>query len=429
MKINLPYGDGYQELVVDDAFDVEMLASGVYEGANDEDRIVIEAMAAPIGSEQLSILARRVRNAVVICSDHTRPVPSKRIIPHILSELRKGNPGIDITLLIATGMHRAPSQSELIKKFGAKIVEEEHIEIHDSKNSGRHRRIGVLPSGAELIINKIATDTDLLISEGFIEPHFFAGYSGGRKSILPGICAYETVLGNHCAAFIADSASRAGSLADNPIHRDMLAAQRIAGLSYIVNVIIDDKKRVVRAFAGSPEATHAAGCEALARKCAVKPRRLADIAITTNGGSPLDLNIYQAVKSMTAAELAAAPGAVIIALSECADGAGGDSFFRMMSECESPTALLASIERTPMEKTAEDQWQAQILARILSKHQAILVCSPPARDIARKMKLLTADSANEALDMAMGIINGGADTYIPKHITIIPNGVSVIVQL
>ena len=457
MRVKLPYGCGFQTLDIDDGADVEVLSSNAgkafqeSDGNRDEDRIVREAMASPTGSPRLAELARGARNAVIICSDHTRPVPSRKIIPHMLEEIRNGNPNIQVTLLVATGTHRAPSRAELEQKFGAEIVQSETIEIHDCKNLRSMRNIGRLPSGAGLVINGVAAGTDLLVAEGFIEPHFFAGFSGGRKSVLPGICAYETVLGNHCAAFIADPAARTGVLAGNPIHRDMLAAQRLARLAYIVNVIIDNDKRVVKAFAGDAEKAHARGCDALAALCRVKPGRKADIVITTNGGAPLDLNIYQAVKCMTAAEAAAAPGAVIVALSECWDGAGGSSFYSMMSECESPETLLDAIKRVPMDKTSEDQWQAQILARILIAHPVILVCAPGARAIAEKMKLLTAGGVDEALDYARNLLrdksaattrrradvpgiapNIGEPDAAPHagepSITVIPDGVSVIVD-
>ena len=451
MRINLPYGAGFQTLDIDDGADVEILCSNAggadgtdYAGSTggagrtgaDEDRIVLEAMASPIGSPRLAELARNAGNAVIICSDHTRPVPSRKIIPHMLSELYAGNPDIMVTLLVATGTHRAPSHAELVNKFGDEIVESQKIEIHNCKDYRKMRSIGRLPSGAEFIVNSIAADTDLLIAEGFIEPHFFAGFSGGRKSVLPGICAYETILGNHCASFIADPAARAGVLAGNPIHRDMQAAQRLARLAYIVNVIIDGDKRVLQAFAGEPEAAHASGCESLAKLCIVKPSRNADIVITTNGGAPLDLNIYQAVKCMTAAEAVAARGAVIIALSECGDGAGGETFFKMMNDCESPAALLDAIERVPMNKTAEDQWQSQILARILKEHPVILVCAPESREAARKMKLLTADSVNEAYAYACKIHKNNKDVQSASRrdgdgaatVTVIPDGVSVIIK-
>ncbi|MDR3121263.1 MAG: nickel-dependent lactate racemase [Clostridiales bacterium] len=469
----LPYGAGAQTLTLGDGFDVEVLRSLADlepdERERDEDRIVLDAMANPAashtaygtqtaadgaplaadgcvstvngtqtaadgapvigGGPRLCELARGKRSAVVICSDHTRPVPSRRILPHMLRELRAGSPGIEITLLVATGLHRATSRDELAAKFGPEIFGRERIVIHDCADSSAMRRLGRLPSGAELAINRIAADTELLVAEGFIEPHFFAGFSGGRKSVLPGICAYETVLGNHCAQFIADPAARTGTLTGNPIHRDMLAAQRLAKLAYIVNVIIDGEKRVLRAFAGDPEAAHAAGCAALRALCSVKPSQSADIVITTNGGAPLDQNIYQAVKGMTAAEAVAAPGAVIVVAAACGDGTGGDSFYRMLRGCGDPARLLDEIGRVPMERTEPDQWQVQILARVLSKHKVILVCEPGARTFAREMKLLTAADADEAFSQANALwwaARTTAPTARPR-VTVIPNGVSVIV--
>jgi nickel-dependent lactate racemase len=166
--------------------------------------------------------------------------------------------------------------------------------------------------------------------------------------------------------------------------------------------------------------------------CGVRPGRLADIVITTNGGAPLDQNIYQAVKCMTAAESAAAPGAVIVALSECGDGAGGDSFLKLMRDCESPEALLDEIERVPMAKTAQDQWQAQILARIMKKHKVILVCAEEAREAAAQMKLITARCADEAFEAAVSLrreaASGNGEPYRKPTVTIIPDGVSVIVN-
>ena len=444
MVIKLPYGESFQTLEISGGTDVEILRSGAgradnhitYTGDNRgmpsadcEDRIVLDALAAPINSRGLAALALGVRNAVVICSDHTRPVPSRKIIPHILAELRAENPGINVELLIATGMHRAPTVAELERKFGPEILKDEHIVIHDSKDAASMRRIGRLPSGSELIINKIAAGADLLVAEGFIEPHFFAGFSGGRKAVLPGICSYETVLGNHRAEFIGHPAARAGVLNGNPIHRDMTEAARLAKLAFIVNVVIDGEKRVVGAFAGEPETAHAAGCAFLSGKCRVIPSRPADIVVTTNGGAPLDLNIYQAVKCMTAAETAAAPGAVIIALAECGDGAGGDSFYQIMNGRQSPASLLNEIRTVPAGGTREDQWQAQILSRILVKHEVILVCRPEAAETARHMKLLTARGADEAFEMAKQIIL--SKTEHPRRqnpaVTVIPDGVSVIV--
>ena len=344
-----------------------------------------------------------------------------KIIPHMLKELRSGNPDIRVTLLIATGFHRLTTREELIGKFGEEIVKRERIVVHDSRDDSSLVRIGTLPSGADLIISRTAADADLLVSEGFIEPHFFAGFSGGRKSVLPGICSQKTVLGNHCSAFIGDSHCRTGILEGNPIHRDMAAAAEMAGLSYIVNMIIDADKRVTAAVAGDPSAAHKKGCEMLKSICTVRKKRKADIVITTNGGAPLDQNIYQSVKGLTAAEAAAKEGAVLITCAACADGTGGDGFYHARKECASPQALLNEVEKIPANATKPDQWEYQILARILAHHKVIFVCDPKTQAVAREMKLGTADTVQKAFDKAL-------EEKQDAKITVIPDGVSIIVK-
>ena len=243
---------------------------GKLEGG-DGAELVRAAMAAPIGSPSLSQLAVGKRTCTVIISDHTRPVPSRDILPHMLRELRQGNPKIDITLLVATGCHRGTTVDELIAKVGAEIVSREKIVVHDAFDPEKNVQIGILPSGAPLVIDRLAAETELLVAEGFIEPHFFAGFSGGRKSVLPGVCDKVTVYGNHCGAFIAHDKARTGVLDGNPIHRDMEAAAEMAKLQYIVNVVIDEHKRTVAAFAGDFRQAHAAGVEFLRQYCQVAP--------------------------------------------------------------------------------------------------------------------------------------------------------------
>ena len=271
------------------------------------------------------------------------------------------------------------------------------------------------------MIDRLAAETELLCAEGFIEPHFFAGFSGGRKSVLPGVCGRATVLGNHCSRFIDSPFARAGVLEQNPIERDMAAAAEMANLRYVVNVVIDEQKRTAAAFAGEPAAAHAAGCAFLRPYCeaAATP---ADIVIATNGGAPLDQNVYQCVKGLSAAEAAAKPGGVLILLAACADGVGGDAFFRSLSECESPAALYRSIMDTPQERTIPDQWQSQILARILSRNRVIFVTRPALAETIRKMKMDYAASLEEALKKAREIAGENAG------VTVIPNGVSIIVR-
>lgn len=275
--------------------------------------------------------------------------------------------------------------------------------------------IGTLPSGAPLIIDRAAAETELLAAEGFVEPHFFAGFSGGRKSVLPGICAQSTVLGNHCGAFIDDEHARMGILDGNPVHRDMLAAARMAKLAYIVNVVLNEKKQTAVAFAGDCEAAHMAGVRFLRQYCQVRTVP-GDIVITTNGGAPLDQNLYQCVKGLSAAGATAKPGAVIILCAEMADGVGGEQFYRDMKTCETLAQLFRQFASMPQNKTIQDQWQTQILCRILMKHRVILVTRPQMRRSIKEMKMEYAPTLAQALEMAG-----------PGEITVVPDGVSTMI--
>lgn len=423
MISKIPYGNTELTLELPDEQVSGVLNSNIGNLQNDqtEDDIVKAAMAKHLGSASLKELAKDKKTAVIIISDHTRPVPSKHIIPFMLEEMREGNPDIDITLLVATGFHRGTTTDELVSKLGQKIVDEEKIAVHDSSNADENVKIGVLPSGADLIINRLASEADLLVSEGFIEPHFFAGFSGGRKSVLPGVSDRVTVLGNHCSKFIASPYARTGILENNPIHTDMKSAAKQAGLQYIVNVIIDEEKRVVMAFAGDPFIAHEAGCEFLKQYCRVKAVP-ADIVITGNGGAPLDQNMYQCVKSMTAAEASAGDDGVIILCAECLDGTGGDGFYRAMRDCESARALFENIMTIPQNQTQPDQWEYQILARILSKHTVLYVTRPEMKDIVTEMKMTYAPDLDIAVKMAKEIKGENAS------FTVIPNGIAVIVE-
>ncbi len=420
-KINIPYGR------TGISFEVpESQLQGIYtpqlpHAAQDPVLEVNQALDAPIGSQPLEELARGKRNAVIIASDHTRPVPSRILMPALLQRLRKYSPAIDITILIATGCHRHTTSAELEAKFGPEIVKNEKIVIHDCSCEKDLCDLGILPSGGRLRVNRRALETELLISEGFIEPHFFAGFSGGRKSVLPGIAARESVLANHCSEFIRSPFARTGILTDNPIHQDMLYAATQAKLAFILNVVINEDKSIVKAFAGDMIQAHAAGCEFLNRYCGVKVPA-SSIVITSNGGYPLDQNVYQTVKGMTAAEAVCKDNGVIIIASSCSDGHGGEAFYQQLKNCSSARELLEKTAQIPRNETLPDQWQYQILARILDKFQVIVVTKDCSHQMLNEMKLQSAGSVEEALTMAYKKV--GMDA----RIAVIPDGVSVVTQ-
>lgn len=423
VKISFPYGKGYMdgEFCENELKGVLVSRVDKFEPELKGRELVRAALQNPIGSERLCELAKDKENIVIIASDHTRPVPSKIIMPEMLSEIRKGNPQAKITILIATGCHRGTTKEELINKFGEEIVLKENIYIHDCDEREKLVNIGVLPSGGECEVNKIAVEADLLVAEGFIEPHLFAGFSGGRKSVLPGISGRKTVLANHCSEFIANENARTGILKDNPIHNDMLWAAKKAKLKFIVNVVLNPEKQPIFAVAGDLEQAHKKGTDFIATLCEVKAIP-ADIAITTNGGYPLDQNVYQAVKGMTAAEATVKEGGVVIMLSASDDGVGGDALYHQLADEEDINKTVKLFLDRSRNDTAPDQWQTQILLRILQKATVIYVSELPD-ELVRKLHMIPAHSVAEAVSLAKEILK--KDNV---SITAIPDGISVMVR-
>ena len=421
MQLSFPYGKEFLNLDIADERVQGVLVSNLHHYTAEKDplSLVEDALANPIGSKKLSELAKGKKNIVLIASDHTRPVPSKVIIPPMLREIREGNPDADITILISTGCHRGTTRQELIDKFGEEIVEREKIVVHDCDNSPLVH-IGMLPSGGDLIINRLVVDADLVCAEGFIEPHFFAGFSGARKSILPGIASRTTVLANHCSEFIADPHARTGILEGNPIHKDMVWAARTAKLAFICNVVINAEKQAIFAVAGDMEEAHRAGCDFLSSLCKVDARP-ADIVITTNGGYPLDQNIYQAVKGMTAAEATVKHGGVIIMMAKSNDGHGGEHFYHQMADEPDIEKTLATFLSRGRNETVPDQWQTQIFIRVLQRASVIYISEAPD-EMVKGLHMIPAHSLEEAMQKAEEIV-GKKDATV----TAIPDGVSVMV--
>ncbi len=422
--IQLPFGRERLTVEIPEERLAGVLVSKAHDFKTDKDQetIVKEALAAPIHSPRLSELVKGKKNIVMIASDHTRPVPSRVIMPAVLEEIKAGNPDAELTVLIATGFHRPTTREELVDKFGEAIVDREdiHFVVHDGFNDADMTELGTLPSGGSLKINKVAAEADLLIAEGFIEPHFFAGFSGGRKSVLPGVASAVTVMANHCSEFIDSAHARTGILDGNPIHKDMLYAAETAGLAFIINVVLDADKQVIAAYAGHFNDAHREGC-AFVKELSGVDAVPSDIVISTNGGYPLDQNIYQSVKGMTAAEATCNPGGVIIMAASCIDGHGGQSLYDTFAQCKDKAAIMQRFLDTPRDKTIPDQWEAQILCRILLKYKVIMVTEAPEQMI-RDMQMDYAQSVEEAIRMA--------DAYLGKDdakITVIPDGVSVIV--
>lgn len=389
-----------------------------YDPGKSETQLVEEALQNPIGTPRLRELAKGKKKVVLVTSDHTRAVPSKLTLPILLKEIRQGNPDADITILIATGLHRPTTEAEQRRMFGDAIVDNEKIVVNKAFEQDDFGFVCPLPSGAELWVNKLALDCDLLITEGFIEPHFFAGFSGGRKSILPGICNAATVNENHSYKAISSPYSTTGVLEHNPIHEDMVYAARKVNVQFILNVALNGEKKVVAAFAGDLEQAHAKGVS-FVRELAQCPSITGDIVITSNGGYPLDQNLYQSPKAVATAEACCKDGGVIIMCASCFDGMGGTNFEKLIVK-GTVDEIDEYLSKIPPKETIAEQWCAQIYSRILKKHKVILVTTYLDHDLVRKANLIPASSPDEALEIAYGMMGKDA------RVVVIPDGVAVL---
>ncbi len=422
VNIKIPYGRTMLEVTIDDRCFLGSLTSNLHEYRAElsQEALVKKALAQPVGVSGLAELAKDKKRIVIITSDHTRPLPSKIITPLLLREIRRGNPQAAITILVGTGCHRKTTKEELIEKFGEDIVAREKIEVHDCDES-EMAYLGKAPSGGEVYINHLAVENDLLVAEGVIEPHFFAGFSGGYKSIVTGVASRKTVLYNHNAEFIAHPAAKTGVVLNNPIQEDINYAGKKAKLAFICNVIVNAKKEIVYAVAGKCDLAHKQGCDFLAQQCSVKAIP-ADIVITSNGGYPLDQNVYQAVKGMTAAEATVKDGGIIIMCAASEDGVGGEEFYKTLAEEKDLAVIITSFTNTAKENTRVDQWQSQIFARVLKKAQVIYVSKLDEKTI-RDLHMLPAASIEEALKKARQLLNNPQ-----AGIVVIPDGVAVVVK-
>lgn len=389
-----------------------------YRPERSQEEILGAALMKPIGTPRLSTLAKGKDKIVIVTSDHTRAMPSRITLPLLLGELREGNPTADITILIATGLHRKTTVEEQRKMFGDEIVDHEKIAVNNAFRQEDFEWVCMLPSGAELWVNRIALHSDLLITEGFIEPHFFAGFSGGRKSILPGICNAVTVNENHSYRAVASPYAAAGVLARNPIHEDMLFAARAVNVQFILNVALNGKKEIIAAFCGDLERAHEKGVK-FVRSLAQCPVIPADIVVTSNGGYPLDQNLYQSPKAISTAAACCRDGGVIIVCCSCCDGMGGENFERMLCD-GTPEQINSRLSSVPAKETVSEQWCVQAFSRVLLHHTVILVSTFITPEQARRANLLLTSTPDEALSVALSIVGGEAS------VTVIPDGVSVL---
>ncbi len=411
----LQYGKGTIPFTPPHSREIQLIEPRVHQ-AEDQLAVVRDALNHPIHSASLKELSKDVKSILIITDDNTRPLPSKITIPAILEALGRPASEYDITILIATGLHRKMTPEEIVEQFGRETVENYKIVNHVATDESQLAYYGKMESGNELWLNRLVLESDLVIAEGFIETHFFAGFSGGRKSILPGVAGAETIMKNHNPVNIADVHSCAANLDKNPIHAECVEAVKKAKLGFILNVALNKEKKIIGAFAGDPVDAHLKGCEFVKETMSVKVHST-DIVVTSNNGYPLDRNLYQVVKGIDIASRVVPRGGVIIVAAQCLDGVGHKCFRELMQSGSSIEALNAKLSAPPNEI---DKWQAQILARALQKCTIILVNDTMKKEEVESMFFVYAANMDEALEIALKI--KGKDASI----SIIPEGPVVI---
>jgi nickel-dependent lactate racemase len=372
MRVALLCGKKTVDLDLPDS--VQVLEMKELEPLADPVTAAYDAISHPIESSPLIEIAMGKKNACVVISDVTRPVPNKIILPSLLEVLkRSGIKKSDITILIATGMHRPNLGQELESMVGRAIVEQYNIINHYCRKPEEYRKIDEI-DGAPIEINKHYLDADLKILTGLIEPHFYAGYSGGRKSILPGISSFETMKFMHSYEMIDHSMVTNCVLDGNPFHEYGLRVSELAGVDFIVNVVINKDRNISGVFAGNYNYAHLAGCDLIHRHSVVPVDRLMDLVITSGGGYPLDATFYQISKALICAKNILRRGGTIVVACECREGLGSLEFCGIMRSVCSPREFFGGY--CDPANFVIDQWCAQNIYQVLDYAGKVYIYSP-----------------------------------------------------
>jgi nickel-dependent lactate racemase len=418
MRINLAYGKTGLPIELDDSRNVTVVEPTFVPALADPEAVVRAALREPIGSPPLADHVRPGMRVGVVFSDITRPAPNPLLLTAVL-EVLDAIPGIEITLFNALGTHRPNTETELRGMLGNAIFDRRRIVQNDTFDPATQVRVGVTSKDHETWLNAELMACDLKILTGFIEPHLFAGFSGGGKAIMPGMAGQRTVLGNHDAGMIGHPKAIWGVTQGNPIWEEVREVAGQAGRLFLINVTLNRDKAVTGVFAGDLDHAHAAGCAFVKRSAMVAVPRPFDIVVTTNSGYPLDINLYQSVKGMRAADQVVRPGGTIIIATRCWDGLPEHGLYgTILRESKSPRELLDRICAPGF--LEQDQWQAHIQALIQLK-----------ADVYIRSDGLTDDQIRAALLLPCGKIEDTITDLVAKYgrgasICVMPEGPQTI---
>jgi nickel-dependent lactate racemase len=383
---------------------------------------VKNALDNPIGSPPLAKLTQEKRTACVVICDITRPVPNKIILPPILATLEEnGIKRENITILIATGIHRPNLGDELIYLMGEEITSNYRTVNHYAKKKQTHTHLGKTSRGTDVFIDSTYINADLKITTGFIEPHLMAGFSGGRKLICPGIASLDTVKVMHGPKILEHPDAREGIINGNPFHEESLEIANMAGVDFIVNVALDETRQITGIFVGDLEKAHDQGVAFEREHVTDTVPEPVDIVITTSAGFPLDATFYQSIKGLTAALPIVKKGGSIILAAQCQEGLGSLEFSRLVRETTDIDLFMQNILRD--DYFVVDQWQFEEFAKVLRKVDVYLYSEGISREDKSRMLTTSIDSVAEGIEMAMDRHGGQA------RIAVIPKGPYILAEL
>lgn len=373
---------------------------------------VARSLRMPIGAPQLEELCRGKRTACIVVSDKTRPVPNAILLPPILDILDAR--GVTPTILIACGMHSPTEGAELEALLGRHVLERCAVVNHRGDDENELALVGTSRGGIEIVVNRRYLEADVRILTGFIEPHFMAGYSGGRKAVCPGIAGVRTMRYAHSPALLESPRATVGVLDGNPLHEFLLDAAQLAGVDFIVNVTLDRIKKITGVFSGALEAAHLAGVALCAKHSRVVLPAQADIVVTSGGGFPLDQDLYQTVKGMVNALPAVKPGGTIVIASACSKGIGSAPFREMLFDMRDGDSFIDML-RTPGFFRV-DQWEVEELVKVLRTARVSLYSGGISRHKQERCHVLPLDSVEQGIGEALD--RYGSDATI----TVLPAG-------
>jgi len=412
LKVGFLYGEEQIELELPDRNLIGVLKTSRPSASADVEYEVLRSLENPV-----TPFIKKGSKALLIVTDYTRATPLSMILPPLIRKLKEEG-FREFTVLVANGLHAPASQKQLEELLGGWVFEEAEVVNHDASKLDELTYLGETSWGTPLWVNRRIFEADLRIGCGTVEPHFFAGYSGGGKIILPGVSGVETIYRNHSYAMINHPGSRLGVLDRNIIYKDICEASSMSELDAVVNVVLGFEGGVSKCFSGEPLKTHRSAVEFLERFVKVRVKRKADIVVVSGGGYPADRNLYQAVKGMAVGEPLVKDNGVIVLLAECRDGVAHEHFYQLASKFKDPVALLRYIkEHEPI----RDQWEVQIMARILMKSRIVVYAKGVTAQELENMMLIPASSPEEALEIAFSLTNRDAELLaVPEGTHVIP---------